>query len=126
MTSRFDQQHINDAATWAAGQLAATGVARVDLTPGDMTEYRLLIAAPCPTYQKGVVRPPRDQLYTVAVLNDFGAGYEWTGEDVDDGYAAEKWTKSSLPSGGRTRVGAVVAAFLHALGRAIAQTSAKD
>lgn len=112
----LDREHIAQAAHFAAAELTRTGVARVRLAPGDMTEYPILIAAPgpewgwiSPDHGHGVRRSPE---YWVALCCSFGAGYPWSGDEIAPGYAAEKWTARGSSDGTRLWTGAVVADFL--------------
>lgn len=114
----LDQEHFDAAAEYAAEHLARHGVAKVRLAPGDMTEYRLIIAAPGPEWAYGDERPGKN--YWVALCADFGTGYEWRGQHVDGGYAAEKWVSRSVSKGTRAWTGQVVARFLTATSEAMA------
>lgn len=121
----IDRRHINEAAVWAATQLVETGVARVRLAPGDATQYRVLVTSPGSAYaadHTGQTVVVDERTYTVVVLNDFGAAYDWTGGPVDDSYVAEKWTRPDRSAGARACTGIAVAAFLTALSNALATT----
>lgn len=117
IADRLDREHIRSAAVWAAAQLTETGVARVRLAPGDMTEYRFVIAAPAIEWAYGEPRP--GNYYWVTLCANFGGGYEWAGQPVDPSYAAEKWTNTSSSKATRLHTGTVVALFLTAVGEAI-------
>lgn len=112
----LDQDHINAAAAFAAAELAATGVARVRLAPGDMTEYPIVIAAPGPEWAYDKER--LGSYYWVTLCASFGTGYPWHGHQTDDGYAAEKWVNRGENKASRAHVGRVVAAFLTAVAEA--------
>ena len=113
----LDDDHIAQAAAWAAEQLVLHGVARLSLTPGDMTEYRLLIAAPDVEWAYGDERPGRN--YIVALCSSFGAGYPWNGRPVSPGYAAEQWTHRAAGDGVREWTGEVMSRFLTATHQAM-------
>ncbi len=121
---RLDHQHIVEAATHAAAQLAVGRPARVYLAPGDLTEYRILAAAPGTEWAYGQVRDGRE--YWVALCNSFGAGHAWGGEPVTGGYAAEKWTNWGSTSGTREWTGQVIAEFLGALHEAISHLEQQE
>ena len=116
VAEQIDQAHINDAAAFAARQLADAGVARIRLAPGDMTEYRIVIAAPADEWAYGDVR--RGRYFWVTLCAGFGAGYEWHGGPVDGGYAAEKWANATANKATRAWTGEVVARFLTAVAKA--------
>lgn len=120
----LDVDHIDLAARFAAHQLRTAGVARVRLSPGDATEYRLLLAAPGLEFSKAALYDMKGGFelaeragtyFWVALCNSFGAGYEWHGGPVDAGYATEKWTNLSGPPGIREHTGRVVAEYLNAV-----------
>jgi hypothetical protein len=114
---RLDADHIAEAAQFAADQLSLHGVAKVRLAPGDMTEYRFVIATPGIEWAYGVERPGK--YYWVTLCANFGGGYEWHGGEVDGGYAAEKWTNPGTAKGTRAWTGEVVARFLTAIANAM-------
>lgn len=122
MNYDLDHDHIRDAAIWAAHRLADVGVARVRLAPGDMTEYRIDIAAPGAIWAYGEERADRD--YGVTLCANFGCGYPWAGREVHPDYATEKWTNPSSSKGTRAHTGRVMAAFLSALATAIGEAYA--
>jgi hypothetical protein len=113
----LDQEHILTAAQFAARKLASDGVACVRLAPGDMTEYRFVIAAPGIEWAYGDER--QGTYYWVTLCAGFGAGYEWHGGHVDGSYAAEKWTNFGSAKASRAWTGEVVAHFLSAVSDAI-------
>ena len=119
---RLNHEHIA-AARWAAEALTADGVARVRLTPGDMTEYRILIAAPAVEWADGARRAGR--YFWVALCAGFGAGYEWHGGAVDPYYARDKWTNDGSGKGVREHTAVVMSRFLTALAEAMAELAAK-
>jgi len=101
----LDQDHIQAAAKWAAGQLDRLGHARVMLTPGDMTVYPIVIVSPA-CEQWGEQRDHRS--YLVA-LGGRGRMYPWYGDtDLHHTYVTEHWTHDSQHEG------FVLAAFLNA------------
>jgi len=114
---RLDQDHIDKAADFAAEHLATDGVARIRLAPGDMTEYRFVIARPGIEWAYG--EPREGRYYWVTLCADFGGGYEWHGGGVDGGYATEKWTNRSSGDATRRHTGEVVARFLTAVAEAM-------
>jgi len=109
----LDRAHVEQAAQFAAEQLASRGVARVRLTPGDFTEYQLMVAAPGLEWAAGSARPHR--AYLVSLCDPFGASYPWSAGEVNPRYAVEKWTQRDAPEGTRRCTGQVVALFLNAL-----------
>jgi hypothetical protein len=113
----LDAAHIASAAAWAANQLRISGMAKVRLAPGDMTEYRIVIAAPGIEWAYGEPRDGRH--YWVTLCANFGTGYEWHGGRIDPGYAAEKWTNPSVSKATRAWTGEVVARFLTATAEAM-------
>jgi hypothetical protein len=113
----LDQEHIADAAEFAARQLAEVGVAVVRLAPGDMTEYRFVIASPGFEWAYGQVR--QGKYYSVTLCAGFGSGYDWHGGKVDQYYAAQKWTNAGSSKGTREWTGTVVALFLTAVSQAM-------
>lgn len=113
----LDTAHIASAAAWAANQLRIGGMAKVRLAPGDMTEYRIVIAAPGIEWAYG--EPREGRYYWVTLCASFGAGYEWHGGQVDGGYAAEKWTNPSSGKATRAWTGEVIARFLSATSEAM-------
>lgn len=108
----LDAAHIASAAAWAAVRLLDGQEAKVRLAPGDMTEYRILIAPPGTEWAYGDEREGR--YYWVTLCANFGAGYEWHGGRIDGGYAAEKWTNPGSSKATRAWTGEVVARFLSA------------
>ena len=120
---RLDRQHITEAANAAAALLQSHGVARIHLAPGDMTHYRFLVAAPGAEWRHDGYGTGRD--YWVALVNGFGAGGLWSGQEVHPGYATEKWAGRGLDAWSRLYIGHVVAMFLSALAKAIARLEAK-
>jgi hypothetical protein len=114
---RLDREHITRAANWTALELREHRVARVILTPGDMTRYPILIASPWWEWIERRDRTTSTQLghdYWVALLDHaVGAGYPWNGQEVHPLYAAEKWGRFDLPTGH------VMAGFLNALAEAL-------
>lgn len=110
----LDQDHINEAAAFAARQLVAAGVARIRLSPGDMTEYRIAIVAPGPEFSRSYGEV-KGRYFWVTLCAGFGAGYEWHGGPVDGPYAAEKWANASVSKGTRAHTGEVIARFLSAV-----------
>ena len=114
----LDQDHITNAAAFAARQLADEGVAVVRLAPGDMTEYRFVIARPGVEWAYGQVR--QGKYYSVTLCASFGSGYDWHGGEVDQYYATQKWTNAGSTKGTREWTGTVVALFLTAVSQAIA------
>jgi len=107
--SRLDSDDIAAAAVHAAHVLAQRGAAVLELTPGDSTVYRIMLAAPWIGTWTTVGTKPRKNFW-VALLNCSGTGYEWTGEHVDPDYAAAKWTHND-----HRWTGVVLAAFLNTL-----------
>ena len=120
--ARLDRQHITEAANAAVALLQSHGVARIHLAPGDMTHYRFLVAVPGTEWRHDGYGTGRD--YWVALVNGFGAGDLWSGQEVHPGYAAEKWAGRGLDAWQRIYVGHVVALFLSALAKAIARLEA--
>lgn len=120
---RLDLAHIDAAARFAAGHLSAHGVARVRLTPGDMTEYHLVVTGPGAVWKSGVAGDFIDHTrdHCVALVASFGAAYPWAGQEIAPGYAAEKWTARTSSDGTRAHTGEVVARFLTALSEAMAR-----
>lgn len=107
--SRLDSNHITHAAVHAAHVLAHRGAVVLELTPGDGTCYRIMVAAPwIGTWTEEGVKPRKN--FWVALLNCSGLGYEWPGLSLDPGYAASKWTHND-----HRWTGVVLAAFLNAL-----------
>ena len=111
---------IDYAATEAARQLAETGFAHVDLTPGDLTLYPISILAP--THRRirtsSAIEGTRD--YLVSLACSFGRGYPWAGPSIGMlhwTYAASKWANDD------PHAGYVMAMFLNALSAAIAETT---
>jgi len=105
----LDLAHIDAAAKWAARMLVETGSARVELTPGDMTRYRVMVGGFGLVWTRDGTQ--NQQEYWVSLLGAAFGGYPWNLDfHVDAGYAAEKWSSDSNPW-----TGAVVAAFLNAL-----------
>lgn len=119
--SDLDQEHIQAAARFAADQLAAGGVARVRLAPGDMTEYPLVITVPGVEWAYG--GPRQGRYYWVTLCASFGAGYEWHGGEVDGYYATQKWTNAGSSAATRAWTGEVVARFLTAVSAALGRAS---
>ena len=117
--ARLDGEHIRAAAWWAAQQLAADGFARVQLTPGDLTAYDVVVVAPCPRWENG--RTQRSDPYMVVLTNSFGAAYQWHAEPLVAGYVGAKWTNSSVAAGPRLWTGEVLSRFLNALAEAIGE-----
>ena len=117
--ARLDGEHIRGAALWAAEALDATGVAKVRLAPGDMTEYALLIAAPGIEWAYG--QHAAGSHYWVAVCANFGCGYEWGGFPVHADYCADKWVARGASKGTRMWAGQVIARFLTALAEALGE-----
>lgn len=113
----LDAAHIASAAAWAANQMRISGMAKVRLAPGDMTEYRIVIASPGIEWAYG--EPRHGQYYWVTLCASFGAGYEWHGGEVHGGYAAEKWTNPGSSKATREWTGEVVARFLSATATAL-------
>lgn len=109
----LDQDAIDQAAVWTARKLADTGVARVRLSPGDATEYRIMIASPDVEWRRS--GETAGIYYWVALSNDFGAAYEWHGGQIDAGYAREKWTSRGITGGTRDWTAEVMARFLTAV-----------
>lgn len=106
-------EEFDSAALFAAGRLSSSDVAVVYLAPGDMTEYRFVIAKPPVFWAYGEERPAK--YYYVTLCQSFGAGYEWAGHAISADYATEKWTNPGSPKGTRAHTGAVVARFLTAV-----------
>lgn len=108
---RLDVEHIRQAAEWVANRFTAGFLsARVNLTPGDMTCYAVVVTAPQLVWPDG-----ENHEYIVALVNNGGGTYPWAGETVHPGYATQKW--------GITRwTGVVTAAFLNALAECLGAT----
>lgn len=118
--ARLDGAHIRAAAVWVADQLAATGVARVRITPGDMTAYEVIVVGrEVPEWEAD--RSTTLRLYRVVLANSFGAAYPWGGDPVDPSYAGQKWTNPTCGEGPRLWTGEVVARFLNALAVAMGE-----
>lgn len=114
---QLDQEHIEEAAQFAAVMLAKHGAAKVRLAPGDMTEYRFALVAPGVEWAYGEERVGK--YYWVTLCANFGAGYEWHGGEVHADYAAEKWVNPSVSKGTRAHTGMVVGRFLTAVSAAM-------
>jgi hypothetical protein len=118
----LDQAHIASAAGFAARRLVTDGVAKVRLTPGDLTEYPILIAGPSVEWgcRNGRIAEHYSGEYWVAVCSGFGSGHLWDPEThVAPGYAAEKWTAPGVGDGTRGWTGWVMAEFLTAVADAL-------
>ncbi len=108
--SRLDMKAIGLAAAWAARELADSKSAMVDLAPGDMTLYRIIVLAPQFKWV-GSVTTAWSGGYIVALANCSGRTYPWMGHNHNDpGYVAEKWTEDA-----RIWTGVVLATFLDRL-----------
>lgn len=106
--SDFDQERIDAAARWGATAIREGRCARINLSPGDRTTYRILVAAPYREYQPEGAK--LGHYWWVALMDTLGRGYWWDRQYVHPSYATEKWT------GGRDEhTGEVMAAFLNAL-----------
>lgn len=120
---RLNLEHIRAAAEYAAVALHLTGSVRLVLTPGDMTAYPIVIAAPGPEWRmdnrSGDHLDPHlidREEYSVTLAASFGRSYLWMGEPVVAVYAADKW---ATPGPCQLHTGTVVAAFLNALAQEI-------
>lgn len=112
----LDDTHIEAAALWSAWALADYGFARVLLTPGDDTEYGLLVVAPGKQWSNRDEHLVGD--FTVALR--FGDVAQWGGRpDVHPNYAAKTWGRNSVCTG------EVVARFLNALAEAMPEVTAR-
>lgn len=110
---RLDTTHIDTAAKAAFIGLKAVGAARVDLTPGDMTIYRIIILAPDFRYWADgkMTTSPRDG-YLVTLAGGKGRTWTWHGDLFAHwSYVADKWTDD-----GNMWTGVVLAEFLNRLG----------
>lgn len=110
ITSRLNVHHIETAARYAAMQLAEVGSARIELTPGDATVYRIgIFSKDAPIFRDGeLVRGTRD--YWVALFMGTGTAYEWSGDhDLHWSYVGSKWGDGGM------HTGVVLAAFLNRL-----------
>jgi hypothetical protein len=115
--SDLDQDRIDAAARWTAEQLARTGVAKVELTPGDSTVYKLLLSSPGPLWRAG--GESTTTYYWVSLCASWGNGYEWAGGPIERTYCAEKWTNHSANKAIRAHTGEVIAQFLTATSKAL-------
>jgi hypothetical protein len=109
----LDTDHVRAAAEFTAAQLRFQRPARVHLTPGDATAYRLLIAGPGLEFRREYVAAGGG--HWVALLNSFGHGNMWDGQRVDPGYCATSWVSGDESWETRLHVGEVLAAFLNEL-----------
>jgi len=113
--ARLDDDHIRMAAVWSAWSLRDHGVARVELTPGDHTEYQILVTAPGPKWVNGDERMGHVH-YAVALYGyRLGDIYPWAGQEVHWTFAEEKWCR------GNRCAAEVMARYLNALRLAIAE-----
>lgn len=103
----INHDHISGAAEWAAAQLRDTGIAHVELFPGDRTRYEIVVT--CPSIRWGEATYGEGRVTPIVSLVNFGTCYPWDETYLIAGYAAEKWGKGSWATG------VVVAAFLNAL-----------
>jgi hypothetical protein len=113
--SRLDLEHIADAATVAATALRYVGHARIELTPGDMTRYPIVIVVPGKRWSRNGLADVAD--YDVALQHSAGHCYPWNPANVyvSPGYAAEKWTTNQI------HTGVVMSEFLNALARELGE-----
>jgi hypothetical protein len=111
--------HVAAAGEWAAGQLRSEHLARVHLTPGDMTRYDIVVVGPWREWWASAEPWGLGSEYWVALINCEGHGYPWNRQWVHPSYAAEKWTCPRQPAGTRAHTGEVMAAFLNALAAAL-------
>ena len=90
----LDLDHIEQAASWAAQELAnGGGSATVHLTPNDGTLYCFVITMRQRVWSREGVRL-RSPLVTLN-LGNMGMSHEWNGYHIHPDYAADKWTTTS-------------------------------
>lgn len=101
--------HISQMALVAAKRLEFGAAAWIDLQPGDMTRYEIVIVKPSFVcvgpdggYESG------DSIVTIA---NFGTTGRWSGAYVTPGWAADRW------GGGSDHTGKVISLFLNELAR---------
>lgn len=101
---------ISQMALVAANALLSKGVAWVDLQPGDMTRYEIVIVAPSivPSKADGSGYPSGGAIVTVA---NFGTTGMWSGTYVTQGWATSLW------GDGNQQTGKVIGLFLNALAK---------
>jgi hypothetical protein len=115
IVARLNLNHIDNAARHAAVDLDIRGAARVELTPGDGTVYRIgIFGKDAPLFRDGeLVRGTRD--HWVMLMLGRGTAYEWSGDhDLHWSYVADKWAD------GEMYTGVVLAEFLNRLAALLA------
>ncbi len=112
IATSLDQDHIRSAAHFAGVQLRGAGHAVINLEPGDVTRYTIIVTAPGPSYSGWQNEVVDERHYLVAC--SFGPVYPWTGSRIDWSYVQSKWV-----SDGRTWTAVVIAEFLNALAEQI-------
>lgn len=87
---QIDLGHIDTMAREAAMYVHGSSVARVELTPGDMTRYEIIIVH-CALQQEGDVHIHWGGDYVVTLVNCDGRSYYWNGDQLHVGYVQDKW-----------------------------------
>jgi hypothetical protein len=122
--------HIRKGANWAAHKLTRSQprVPRVELTPGDMTAYRIAVIPPGYLWHGVTWLGPDEEAEFLlhdywVTLQGMGHGYPWRpGGFVHPTYAADKWTCPRDPAGTRVHTGEVLAYFPNALDAALSES----